>query len=234
MDPIVEVEQVSKIFRTDSVETHALSEVSLRIGRGEYVSVMGRSGSGKSTLLAVLGLMEQPSLGRVIIAGIETTAVDRKALARLRGRHIGFVFQFFHLIGDLSVEDNIALPMVYAGRNECDVRERTHALAEKLEIAHRLRHRPSQLSGGQQQRVAIARALANDPDLLLVDEPTGNLDSQSGSQVMELLAAEHAQGRSVCLVTHDVDCASQASRHLFMRDGRLFDGSENPDREIRQ
>lgn len=222
---LVVAEDLCKVFQAGTVDTHALCNVNLRIEQGEFVSVTGASGSGKSTLLAILGLMENMTTGRLTLAGTDVASADTATRAALRCGHIGFVFQFFHLLGDLSVADNVALPMRYAGHAPKIIRERVHALLEQLGVGHRANHHPSQLSGGQQQRVAIARALANDPPLLLVDEPTGNLDSESGAQVIELLQAAHAAGKALCLITHDVHLAALAQRQLVMRDGCMVVGS---------
>jgi len=220
--PLVQLHGVSKFYRTAAVETCALSAIDLQIEHGEYLAITGRSGSGKSTLLSVLGLMEPFDHGEYRFAGRSLAGLDARAAASLRGRQIGFVFQFFHLIGDLSVADNIGLPMAYAGADRAAIKKRVEWLAERLGIGHRLGHLPGQLSGGQQQRAAIARALANDPPLLLVDEPTGNLDSESGAEVMRLLAELHREGRTVCLVSHDLSLLGDASRRLEMRDGKLL------------
>jgi len=220
-DPILEVDGLTKVYRTDAVETWAVHDASLCIRRGEFIAITGRSGSGKSTLLAMLGLMEAPTSGRLHIAGRDVSGLDAGALAALRCRHLGFVFQFFHLIGDLTVAENIGLPMHYAGHPAPVIRERVADLLDRLGLAHRAAHYPAQLSGGQQQRVAIARALANDPELLLVDEPTGNLDSESGERVMDLLVQANAEGRALCLVTHDPEIAARAGRRVAMVDGRL-------------
>lgn len=216
---LVELRKVSKVYRSGTVETHALYEVDFSMQAGEYTSVTGRSGSGKSTLLSILGLMDTNTSGEFLIFGRNANHLSNSDRALLRNRHLGFVFQFFHLVADLSIEDNIALPMVYAGRKPAEVKSRVETLAEKLGITHRLKHKPGQLSGGQQQRVAIARALANEPDLLLVDEPTGNLDSESGAQVMALLREINEAGCAICLVTHDPECAANAARQIVMVDG---------------
>ncbi|MGD9583495.1 MAG: ABC transporter ATP-binding protein [Lysobacterales bacterium] len=219
--PLVQLRALSKFYRTASVETCALNAIELCIAPGEYLAITGRSGSGKSTLLSVLGLMEPFDQGSYHFQGRDLGGLSGREAAGLRGRQIGFVFQFFHLIGDLSVADNIGLPMAYAGAGAAAIKARVTMLAERLGIGHRLQHLPGQLSGGQQQRAAIARALVNDPPLLLVDEPTGNLDSDSGAEVMRLLAELHGEGRSICLVSHDISLLGDASRRLEMRDGRL-------------
>ncbi|WP_240098219.1 ABC transporter ATP-binding protein [Thermomonas flagellata] len=212
---------LAKAYRTETVLTQALADVELVLRQGEFVSIMGASGSGKSTLLAVLSLMEPVDAGEIWLRGQPCHRLDARARAALRLQAIGMVFQYFHLLADLDVYDNIALPMRYLGMAEGAVRERVEELADALAIGHRLHHLPAQLSGGQQQRVAIARGLANRPALLLVDEPTGNLDSASSAQVLDLLSAQHAAGQTLCLVTHDPACAARAQRQLRMRDGRL-------------
>jgi len=230
--PLVQLHKVSKFYRAASVETCALNAIDLSIEQGDYLAITGRSGSGKSTLLSALGLMEPFDQGSYSFQGRMLVNLSAREAASLRGHYIGFVFQFFHLIGDLSVADNIGLPMAYAGARTAAIKARVATLAERLGIIHRLQHLPGQLSGGQQQRVAIARALVNDPPLLLVDEPTGNLDSDSGAEVMRLLAELHAEGRTICLVSHDLDLLGDASRRLEMRDGRLLpeavDGVQSP------
>lgn len=218
---IVELRGARKAFRAGVLETLALGGIDLCIKSGEFVSIMGRSGSGKSTLLSILGLTDRLDSGEFILAGVPTSSISEAGRSRLRLRHVGFVFQFFHLIPEMSVEENIALPMHYAGCSERAIKLRVDGLLDRLGLEHRRFHLPSQLSGGQQQRVAIARALANEPDLLLVDEPTGNLDSEAGASVMDLLAEINAEGRTICMVTHDPSCAARATRQLLMRDGAL-------------
>ena len=222
---LLQLSSCCKAYQTEFVQTHALSDVNLQILRGEYLAITGRSGSGKSTLLSIMGLMEPFDRGEMYFLGHNLSWLDERARARIRGRQIGFVFQFFHLIGDMTIFDNISLPMLYAGCASGSIKERVFSLAERLGIESRLRHFPAQLSGGQQQRAAIARALVNSPELLLVDEPTGNLDSESGAQVMRLLAELNAEGHTICLVSHDPLCLRDASRRLQMQDGKLL---ENP------
>ncbi len=218
---LLETRDLCKVFRTREVETHAVQNACLKIHQAEFVAITGRSGSGKSTLLSMLGLMETPSSGEIILAGQSMTQLSKAQRAASRASELGFVFQFFQLIGALSVKENIALAMHYAGHKEAAIKTRVHELLEQLGLSHRAKHYPHQLSGGQQQRVAIARALANQPKLLLVDEPTGNLDAENGAAVMDLLQQAHKTGCAICLITHDEACASVASRRLNMRDGQL-------------
>lgn len=221
--PILECAGLTKIFRVGNIETTAVSGADLTIRPGDFVSIMGRSGSGKSTMLAMLGLIESPSDGRLTAFGRELIGMSRADRAMLRNRHIGFVFQFFHLISDMTVAENISLPMLLAGTKRDQIRRRVDELTERLGISHRRAHRPFELSGGQQQRVAVARALANAPDLLLLDEPTGNLDSENSESLMQLLVELNREGLAICLVTHDPLCAQQASRRMVMNDGVLSD-----------
>ncbi|MGC4085614.1 MAG: ABC transporter ATP-binding protein [Vicinamibacterales bacterium] len=194
MDPIIALNQITKVFTTDDVETHALSDITLSIYRGEYVSISGPSGCGKSTLLSVLGLLDAPTRGTYLLNGREVASLPQGERARIRNREIGFIFQSFNLIGDLTVFENVELPLTYRGMTSTERRQRTHDALERVGMAHRAKHLPSQLSGGQQQRVAVARAVAGEPLMLLADEPTGNLDSRSGEAVMELLTELHKMG----------------------------------------
>jgi putative ABC transport system ATP-binding protein len=219
---VIALDSVSRIFATDEVETHALSEVSLSIDEGEFVAVMGPSGSGKSTLLAILGLLDMPSAGTYRLHGEAVGSLSQDDRATLRNREIGFVFQSYNLVGDLTVEENVELPLRY--RPGFRPEARRAAAAEALAavgMTHRARHRPAQLSGGQQQRVSIARALVGNPAIILADEPTGNLDSQAGESVMDLLASLNARGVTICVVTHDDRYGGRASRQVEIRDGRL-------------
>jgi putative ABC transport system ATP-binding protein len=216
---LLQLEGVTKIFHTDEVETHALSEIHLEIHRGEYVSIAGPSGCGKSTLLSILGLLDSPTGGNFWLNGKSVLELDLGERARIRNREIGFIFQSFNLIGDMTVFENVELPLIYRGLKASERRERVNAALKKVEMEHRSKHLPSQLSGGQQQRVAVARAIAGDPLILLADEPTGNLDSTNGEAVMELLRALHRDGATICLVTHDPRFARHADRSI-----RLFDG----------
>ena len=224
MDPLIALNDISKVFVTDDVETHALSEITLTIGRGEYVSIAGPSGCGKSTLLSILGLLDTPTRGNYLLNGREVADLPQSERARIRNREIGFIFQSFNLIGDLSVFENVELPLTYRGMSVSERRQRTRDALERVGMAHRAKHLPSQLSGGQQQRVAVARAVAGEPLILLADEPTGNLDSKSGESVMELLSSLHQLGATICIVTHDPRYARHAERHIYLFDGQLADG----------
>jgi putative ABC transport system ATP-binding protein len=221
--PVIKLEQVTKIFATDEVETHALASVSLEIARGEYVSIAGPSGCGKSTLLSIIGLLDTPTAGTYWLNGRPVTDLNASERARVRNREIGFIFQSFNLLGDLSVFENVELPLTYRGMRPAERRERVAAALERVGMAHRAKHVPSQLSGGQQQRVAVARAVAGEPVLLLADEPTGNLDSKSGEQVMEMLNELYMNGATICMVTHDPRYARHAHRHVHLFDGRIVD-----------
>ena len=222
-DVMISLDGVTKVFYTDEVETHALSNIQLEIKKGEYVSIAGPSGCGKSTLLSLLGLLDSPTSGAYALDGkpvANLTAGDR---ARIRNREIGFIFQSFNLIGDLSVIENVELPLTYRGMKAAERRARAQEALERVGMAHRARHLPSQLSGGQQQRVAVARAVAGKPLILLADEPTGNLDSKSGEAVMELLRELHRDGATLCMVTHDQRYARHADRTVHLFDGRVVD-----------
>ena len=221
--PVIKLENVTKVFATDDVETHALSQVSVEIGRGEYVSIDGPSGCGKSTLLSIVGLLDTATEGSYWLNGRPVTELGASERARVRNREIGFIFQSFNLIGDLTVFENVELPLTYRGMRAAERRERVAAALERVGMAHRARHVPSQLSGGQQQRVAVARAVAGEPVLLLADEPTGNLDSKSGEQVMELLHELYLNGATICMVTHDPRYARHAQRNIHLFDGRIVD-----------
>jgi putative ABC transport system ATP-binding protein len=224
MHPLIALNGITKVFVTDDVETHALSDVSFTIGRGEYVSIAGPSGCGKSTLLSILGLLDTPTRGEYLLNGRQVADLPQGERARIRNREIGFIFQSFNLIGDLTVFENVELPLTYRGMSVAERRRRTQEALERVGMAHRAKHLPSQLSGGQQQRVAVARAVAGEPLILLADEPTGNLDSRSGESVMELLSELHQLGATICIVTHDPRYARHAERHIYLFDGQLADG----------
>ena len=223
MAPLLKLDGVTKVFLTDEVETHALSGVHMEIGRGEYVSIAGPSGCGKSTLLSILGLLDSPSNGQYLLNGRPVADLPAAERARVRNREIGFIFQSFNLIGDLSVFENVELPLTYRGMRPAERKERVEQSLERVGMAHRAKHLPSQLSGGQQQRVAVARAVAGEPLILLADEPTGNLDSKSGEAVMDLLKELHATGATICMVTHDPRYARNADRSIHLFDGRVVE-----------
>ncbi len=220
---MIRFQGVSKVFLTDDVETHALADIDLAIARGEYVSIAGPSGCGKSTLLSILGLLDTPTKGEYALNGRPVGTLSPSERARVRNREIGFIFQSFNLIGDLSVFENVELPLTYRGMASSERRQRVTAALERVGMAHRAKHLPSQLSGGQQQRVAVARAVAGEPLILLADEPTGNLDSKSGEAVMELLRELHQAGATICMVTHDPRYARHAERSIHLFDGRIVD-----------
>ena len=221
---LIRLEGIAKVFYTDEVETHALSGVHFNIDKGEYVSISGPSGCGKSTLLSILGLLDTPTGGSYTLNGTPVQDIGPSERARIRNREIGFIFQAFNLIGDLTVFENVELPLTYRdGVSRAERRDRVQAALERVGMAHRLKHYPSQLSGGQQQRVAVARALVGQPSILLADEPTGNLDSKNGEAVMSLLDELHRGGATICVVTHDPRYADFAERKIFMFDGRVVD-----------
>ena len=219
--PVIKMEQITKIFQTEDVETHALAQVDLTIERGEYVSIEGPSGCGKSTLLSIVGLLDTATSGSYQLNGRPVTELQAYERARVRNREIGFIFQSFNLIGDLTVFENVELPLTYRGMRPAERRQRVTDALERVGMAHRAKHLPSQLSGGQQQRVAVARAVAGEPVLLLADEPTGNLDSKSGESVMELLHELYMNGATICMVTHDPRYARHAHRQIYLFDGRV-------------
>jgi putative ABC transport system ATP-binding protein len=219
--PLIRLEDIAKVFYTEEVETHALSAVHLEVCRGDYVSIAGPSGCGKSTLLAVLGLLESPTAGRYWLEGTPVENLSRGERARIRNREIGFIFQAFNLIGDLTVFENVELPLVYRGLSASERRRLVNEALDQVGIHHRTAHYPAQLSGGQQQRVAVARALAGKPSILLADEPTGNLDSTNGEAVMELLRSLHREGTTILIVTHDARYARYARRTVHLFDGRV-------------
>jgi putative ABC transport system ATP-binding protein len=219
----IRLENVGKVFLTEEVETHALSGVGLSIGRGEYVSISGPSGCGKSTLLAIIGLLDSPTKGDYWLGDKPVAALKQSERVRIRNREIGFIFQSFNLIGDLSVSENVELPLTYRGMKDAERRQRVNESLERVGMAHRAKHFPSQLSGGEQQRVAVARAIAGKPLVLLADEPTGNLDSKNGEAVMGLLDELHREGATICMVTHDARFARHAARTIHLFDGQVVD-----------
>jgi putative ABC transport system ATP-binding protein len=220
-EPVIRLEQIGKTYLTDEVETRALSDVSFEIARGEYVAISGPSGCGKTTLLSILGLLDVATTGRYFLGGHDIAELSGGQRARIRNSQIGFIFQAFNLLGDLTVWENVALPLSYRGLEPRDRRKRALNALERTGMAHRLAHYPAQLSGGQQQRVAVARAIAGEPLILLADEPTGNLDSENGDQVMELLAELHRNGSTICMVTHDPRHARHAERTINLLDGSV-------------
>lgn len=218
---IIQLDQLEKVYRTDDVETHALGGVTLGIAAGDYVAIEGPSGCGKSTLLSILGLLDTPTRGTYRFAGEHVEELTPAQRSLIRNRDIGFIFQNFNLIGDLTVEENVELPLVYRGLSTSERRRRTAQALDRVAMSHRARHFPAQLSGGRQQRVAVARALAGDPKVLLADEPTGNLDTKNGESVMDLLAGLHASGATIVMVTHDKRFNRYASRTIGLLDGRV-------------
>jgi putative ABC transport system ATP-binding protein len=222
-DSLIRLDGVTKVFYTDEVETHALSNIKLEVRKGEYLAIAGPSGCGKSTLLSLLGLLDAPTSGSYQLDGKPVAGLTPADRARIRNREIGFIFQSFNLIGDLSVIENVELPLTYRGMKPAERRKRAQEALERVGMGHRAKHLPSQLSGGQQQRVAVARAVAGRPLILLADEPTGNLDSKSGEAVMDLLRELHRDGATLCMVTHDPRYARHADRSVHLFDGRVVD-----------
>jgi putative ABC transport system ATP-binding protein len=222
-ESLIHLDAVTKVFVTDEVETHALAGIHLDILKGEYISIAGPSGCGKSTLLAILGLLDSPSDGSYTLNSQPVQGLKMADRARIRNREIGFIFQAFNLIGDLTVYENVELPLTYRGMPSAERKKRVHEALERVGMSHRVKHYPSQLSGGQQQRVAVARALGGDPSILLADEPTGNLDSANGEQVMDLLRELHRAGSTICIVTHDPRYARYADRSIHLFDGRVVE-----------
>src|SRR5499433_1593485 len=225
-ESLIHLEGVTKVFVTDEVETHALAGIHLDIQKGEYLSIAGPSGCGKSTLLAILGLLDSPSDGTYTLNRKPVQNLKMSERARIRNREIGFIFQAFNLIGDLTVYENVELPLTYRGMPGSERKKRVHEALERVAMSHRAKHYPSQLSGGQQQRVAVARALAGEPLILLADEPTGNLDSKNGEAVISLLRELHRGGTTICMVTHDPRFARYAQRSVHLFDGRVVDDRE--------
>jgi putative ABC transport system ATP-binding protein len=228
-DALIHLEGLKKVFYTEEVETHALAGIHMTIDRGEYLAISGPSGCGKSTLLSILGLLDSPTGGEYKLNGQPVQSLGVADRARIRNREIGFIFQSFNLIGDLTVFENVELPLTYRGMRASERKERVGRALERVGMGHRGRHLPSQLSGGQQQRVAVARALVGEPSILLADEPTGNLDSKNGEAVMELLDDLHQSGSTICMVTHDPRFTRHAERAVHLFDGQIVD--EQPEGE---
>jgi putative ABC transport system ATP-binding protein len=224
-ESLIVLDGVTKVFVTDEVETHALSGIQLDLKKGEYLSIAGPSGCGNSTLLAILGLLDTPSDGTYTLNSRAVSGLKLSERARIRNREIGFIFQAFNLIGDLTVYENVELPLTYRGMGSAERKKRVQEALERVGMSHRMKHYPSQLSGGQQQRVAVARALGGDPAILLADEPTGNLDSANGEAVMNLLKDLHRNGATICMVTHDPRYAQFADRTIRLFDGRIVEES---------
>ncbi|NTV75649.1 MAG: ABC transporter ATP-binding protein [Holophaga sp.] len=222
---IIQLDAIRKVFTTDEVETHALSDIHLEIQEGEFISIAGPSGCGKSTLLSILGLLDTPTHGHYTLNGKAVAGLNLSERARIRNHEIGFIFQSFNLIGDLTVYENVELPLVYRGLPLGERRTRVMEALEEVGMSHRSKHLPSQLSGGQQQRVAVARAVGGRPSILLADEPTGNLDSTNGDAVMDLLKELHRRGSTICMVTHDQRFAQHADRTIHLFDGRVVEES---------
>ena len=229
MESLIQLKGVTKVFTTDEVETHALAGIHLDVKKGEYLAIAGPSGCGKSTLLAILGLLDSSSDGEYVLNGRPVQGLKLSERARIRNREIGFIFQAFNLIGDLTVFENVELPLTYRGMPSAERKKRVHESLERVGMGHRVKHYPSQLSGGQQQRVAVARALAGDPAILLADEPTGNLDSTTGEAVMDLLRELHRGGATICMVTHDPRYAKYADRSIHLFDGRIVEEKAEPE-----
>ncbi len=224
---VISIKEMSRVFQTEEVETTALNKVSLEVREGEFISVMGPSGCGKSTLLNIIGLLDDASSGSYLLLDKEMVGLTESQRAKIRKENIGFIFQNFNLIDELSVYDNIELPLIYNKVPSGERKKRVMEIAERLNIVHRLKHYPQQLSGGQQQRVAVGRALINNPKIILADEPTGNLDSKNGSEVMELLTDLHQQGATIIMVTHSNHDASYSERTILMKDGMILSEKVN-------
>jgi putative ABC transport system ATP-binding protein len=232
-EPLIQIQSMNKVFYTDELETHALANVHLEVKRGEYLSIAGPSGCGKSTLLSILGLLDTPTSGSYRLNGNAIESLSTAERARIRNREIGFIFQAFNLIGDLSVYENVELPLTYRKLPPAERKRRVERALERVEMAHRMKHFPGQLSGGQQQRVAVARALAGEPAILLADEPTGNLDSKNGEAVMDLLRDLHRGGATICMVTHDPRFTRYADRAIHLFDGRIVEETQEHDAELK-
>jgi putative ABC transport system ATP-binding protein len=236
MPPLIHLEGLTKVFYTDEIETHALDGVHLDIEEGEYLSIAGPSGCGKSTLLSILGLLHAPTAGEYTLNGTPVAQLSTADRARIRNKEVGFIFQSFNLIGDLTVEENVELPLTYRKMPAAERRKRVQQALERVGMSHRMKHYPGQLSGGQQQRVAVARAIVGDPSIVLADEPTGNLDSRNGEVVMSLLRELNKDGATICMVTHDPRYARHADRTVHLFDGRIVEEERMPaeEQELRE
>ncbi|MBP8591431.1 ABC transporter ATP-binding protein [Candidatus Shapirobacteria bacterium] len=223
MSPLLKLEQVSKIYQMDGIRVEALKSVSFRVSRGEFLVIMGPSGSGKSTLMHLIGLLDRPTSGQIFLNDNPVSKLSEKEQARLRNKEIGFIFQFFNLLERTSALDNVRLPLFYAGVNPREQERKARKALEQVGLGQRLTHYPSQLSGGERQRVAIARALVNNPSLILADEPTGNLDSKSGREIMKIIASLHREGRTVILITHDSSLTCYGQRLIVIKDGEIIE-----------
>jgi putative ABC transport system ATP-binding protein len=232
-EALIQLQGLTKVFFTDEVETHALAGIYLDIRRGEFVSISGPSGCGKSTLLSLLGLLDTPTEGEYWLNGEAVANLDFAQRARIRNREVGFIFQSFNLIGDLTVYENVELPLTYRGLATAERKKRTLEALDKVGMTHRTKHYPAQLSGGQQQRVAVARALGGNPSILLADEPTGNLDSKNGEAVMDLLKGLHREGATICMVTHDPRFSRYAERTVHLFDGKIVEETKEEGVEVR-
>jgi putative ABC transport system ATP-binding protein len=226
-ETLIKMEGVNKVFFTDEVETHALSSIHLEIKNGEYISIAGPSGCGKTTLLSILGLLDSPTDGQYLLDGKPVSNLSASDRARIRNQEIGFIFQAFNLIGDLTVYENVELPLTYRGMSSGERKQRVQEALERVGMSHRMKHYPSQLSGGQQQRVAVARAIVGKPLILLADEPTGNLDSRNGEQVMDLMRDLHREGATICMVTHDPRYAKYSERAIHLFDGQVVSDTDH-------
>ncbi|MBN2251784.1 MAG: ABC transporter ATP-binding protein [Candidatus Altiarchaeota archaeon] len=228
--PVIELQDVWKIYRMGEVEVPALRGLSMRIHKGEFVSIMGPSGSGKSTAMNMVGCLDVPTKGYIFLDGIDISKLSESDLAQIRGRKIGFIFQTFNLMPGLTALQNVMLPMTFQGIPRDEREDRARKLLEMVDLGRRLNHKPTELSGGQQQRVAIARALSNDPEVVLADEPTGNLDTKTGAEVMKMLSELHCnEGKTIVMVTHDPEVAQYAERSVVLKDGRIISSETNPE-----
>lgn len=220
---LIELKEITKVYTMgEDVEVHALRGIDFEVKEGEFVAIIGSSGSGKSTLMHIIGLLDSPTDGKVFLQGKDVSSMDQNELSSQRNEHIGFVFQSFNLLSRTSALDNVAMPLLYAGVNNQERHERAKIALEMVGLGDRIHHHPSQLSGGQQQRVAIARALVNNPSLILADEPTGNLDSKSGEDIMTFLGELNHEGNTIVLVTHELDIAHAAKRTIELKDGKII------------